>query len=313
MHWKIKAAVQNTVALLPQDLSYTSYLTLQRAFGRLRHLNPKRNLGTAVGLLNLIEHVGHSAYNKTFFEIGTGRQVAMPLGLWLCGAKQVITVDPNPYLREDFVLADIAYIAQHTAEINKLFGAYATRSIFQERLQQLCEMHPQSIQDVLRATNIHYLSPADARHTALRAGSIDYHVSVTVLEHIPPDALVEVFREAHRILSPNGLFVHWFGPKDHFATSDPSITTINFLQYDDKTWDRYAGNRYMYHNRLRIDDYIHLIEQENFRILHEERVIDERAMQQLRDGFHVDARFAGKSFEDLATASSKMVACPLPC
>lgn len=310
MRWQIKAMIQNAVAWLPEPISYPVYYTIQRTVGGLRRVTPLRTLRSAHHIVTTLAQHGHDVHGATCFELGTGRQCGLPLGLWLCGAKQVITVDLNLYLREELVLADIRYIAQHSSQITELFGHYADHPVFQERLQYLCRLAPQTLQDVLRATNIHYFSPADARSVALLAGSIDYHVSVAVLEHIHPNILVSIITEARRLLQPRGLFVHGFDPKDHFATSDPSITAINFLQFDDETWHRYAGNRYMYHNRLRADDYLSLISQNGFDILHTDRTLDERSLRALEAGFPVHARFAHKTFEDLATGSMRVIARP---
>jgi hypothetical protein len=41
---------------------------------------------------------------------------------------------------------------------------------------------------------------------------------------------------------------------------DKNVSVINFLRYDDKTWDKYEGNRYMYMNRARHDEFIKLFE-----------------------------------------------------
>lgn len=311
MHWKVKAAVQNTVACLPESISYPTYYMIQRTVGGLRHVTPLRTLRYAWWIVEALARQGRNIHGTTCFELGTGRQCGLPLGLWLCGAKQVITVDLNPYLRENFVLNDIAYIAKHTEEIIDLFGPHATHPIFQERLHHLCTLHPRTLQDVLYATHIHYFSRTDARSTALQSQIIDYYTSMYVLEHIPPAALRDIWQETRRLLRPNGLALHWFDPKDHFAVVDPAITAINFLQFDDATWNRYAGNRFMYHNRLRADDYLTLIQQNGFEIVHTERTLDERSLRALEAGFPVHAQFAHKSFEDLATGSMHVIARPV--
>lgn len=163
---------------------------------------------------------------------------------------------------------------------------------------------------MLRETNIHYFSRTDARSTPLQSQSIDYYTSVAVLEHIPPAVLRDIWQETHRLLRPDGLAFHWFDPKDHFAVSDPSITAINFLQFDDATWHRYAGNRFMYHNRLRVDDYIAMLEQAGFTVVDLYRKLDERSLAALEAGFQVHAQFADKSFHDLATGSVHVLARP---
>ncbi len=64
--------------------------------------------GTTV--VKLIEDHGRSACGSTFLEVGTGRRIGMPLTYWLLGADKVVTVDLNPYLKEELVRDDIAYI-----------------------------------------------------------------------------------------------------------------------------------------------------------------------------------------------------------
>ena len=52
------------------------------------------------------------------------------------------------------------------------------------------------------------------------------------------------------------------------------IYPINFLQYSDAKWDRYADNRYMYMNRLRHDDFLALFHSSGHKILATEPAID---------------------------------------
>lgn len=96
MHWKVKAAIQNMVARLPESISYPTYYTIQRTVGGLRHVTPIRTLESALRIVAALAKQGRTVQGATCFELGTGRQCGMPLGLWLCGAKQVITVDLNP-------------------------------------------------------------------------------------------------------------------------------------------------------------------------------------------------------------------------
>ena len=105
--------------------------------------------------------------------------------------------------------------------------------------------------------NIEYIAPGDASKTRLPNACIDFQTSNAVsFEHILRSILVDIVKEGNRILRDCGLCVHRIDYSDHFSHTDKSISSINFLQYSDDEWDRYAGNRYMYMNRLRHDDYI---------------------------------------------------------
>jgi hypothetical protein len=65
----------------------------------------------------------------------------------------------------------------------------------------------------------------------------------------------KIINEGNRILSEEGLFVHLIDCSDHFSHNDKSISRINFLQYNVTQWNKLAGNRYVYVNRLRHDDF----------------------------------------------------------
>jgi hypothetical protein len=95
---------------------------------------------------------------------------------------------------------------------------------------------------------------------------------------------------------------------DHFAHSDGSISAINFLQFSEEEWARYAGNRYMYHNRLRIDDYVDLFGAAELEVLWLGRRTDARALKELRSGFVVNKRFGAKSPETNATVYMQVIA-----
>ena len=64
----------------------------------------------------------------------------------------------------------------------------------------------------------------------------------------------------------------------------------------------------MYQNRLRIDDYITLFEENHLSVLTENVVINERALKLLEEGFLVDPRFSEKSNQSLATTEAMLIA-----
>jgi ubiquinone/menaquinone biosynthesis C-methylase UbiE len=64
------------------------------------------------------------------------------------------------------------------------------------------------VKGLFQTTGIHYIAPGDASQTNLPEKSIDVHFSVTVLEHVEPNALNGILREARRMLKPNGVAIH---------------------------------------------------------------------------------------------------------
>ena len=107
------------------------------------------------------------------------------------------------------------------------------------------------------------------------------------------------------------MFVHLVDYSDHFSHTDSGISAINFLQYSDTAWRLYAGNRYMYMNRLRHDDFVNLFSSESQRLLDTEPNIDRRSVQLLNSGrLRLDERFGSKSRETLSISSSWFIATP---
>jgi hypothetical protein len=164
------------------------------------------------------------------------------------------------------------------------------------------------VTDVLGLGCIRYMAPADAGATTLPAGSVDYHVSYTVLEHIPPDDLKRVLREGTRLLAEDGKFIHLVDLSDHFSHSDRSLSRINFLKFTDEEWRSLAGNRFMYQNRLRVCDYERLFAELGIAAERASTIIDEHARRELSDGFPLAERFRGVDIDALATTSAHFVA-----
>jgi len=300
--WKVKAGIQNAIAALP-FFSNAIYFGVQRSFGGLRpeRINPLSRMSAAAEMVAWATSAGVDVTGKTVLEVGTGHMVDLPIGMWLCGAGRIITVDLNPYLSRALVSEARNFVRRNSDQVLQLFAERRNR-LFDERLNVLIG-HSVPDDDLLAAMNIDYMSPADAAKLPLEAHSVDLHVSHTVLEHIPSDVLLAILAEARRIVRPEGLLVHNIDPSDHFAHDDDTITRINFLQFADSEWKALAGNRFMYHNRLRAPDYVRLFEESGMRILREERSVDERSKAALRSGFLVDARFSGLTDDDLATTT----------
>lgn len=308
MHWKAKAAIQNLVSLLPQRLSGSAYFWLQRRFGGLRAINPSATFKAAATVWKLASECGTSPLNKCILEIGTGRAPFLPVALWLMGAERTITVDANRYLRGEILSEGLRYVVSHRADFEALLEPF----LIEERLEKLAALTeaPAStiVSEMSMLCQIEYLAPADAAATGLADHSVDIHLSLNVLEHIPPESLRCILREGTRLLRDGGLFVHGIDYSDHFSHSDSRISSINFLRYSDSAWERYAGNRYMYMNRLRHDDMLALFEACGLRLVQAARVIDQRALELLVAGkFTCHDRFSSKAAEVVATRSAWLV------
>lgn len=300
MNWKLKATIQNTVSLLPSSVSYAVYYWIQRHFGGLRHVNPVSRLSAGIETWKLIIKSGYDPIDKVFLEVGTGREAVAPIAYWLMGAKKTITIDVNPYLKAELIKESIQFISDNKDEILKLFGSLMDEN----RLAGLVHFNRSasfSTSAFLNLCCIDYIAPGDAGCTTLPPQSIDFHTSFAVFEHIPPEVLKKIVDEGNRIVRDNGLFIHCIDYSDHFSHSDKTISAINFLQFSDDEWERYAGNRYMHMNRLRHDDYIHLFQSAGHRILAENKEVDQQSKELLKSGsLRLNERFRETSIDVLS-------------
>ena len=126
----------------------------------------------------------------------------------------------------------------------------------------------------------------------------------------PGLVLEQILNEASRVLSDRGAAIHHIDLSDHFFQVDPNITAVNFLQYADEEWDRYAGNQWAYHNRLRVHDYQEICCKTGQEILKWTAEVDERALAVARNGFPLAPRFQGFAPEALCTVIVEAVSRP---
>lgn len=307
MHWKLKAMAQYSLSLLPSSVSYAAHYWVQRHIGGLQQVNPVSRLTAGIETWKRIKEQGYDPAHKVFFEIGTGRVPLVPLSYWMMGAKKTITIDLNPYLKYELIRESLLYISENRENIEDLFGSMLDQERF-EKLLDFSRTPNLSTGAFLDLCQIDYIAPGDAAKTSLASLSIDFHTSYNVLEHIPPEALKLILEEGNRIIGNDGLFIHRIDYSDHFSHSDKNISAINFLQYSDDTWRLYAGNRYMYMNRLRHDDFINLFQSAGHHILEAQPSIDQPSQELLHGRIlSLNERFKAKSDEILSISGSWII------
>jgi SAM-dependent methyltransferase len=312
MNWRMKAAVQRACAALPIGAEPV-YYGLQAAAGRLRKPAPpweRDMLRAAPSMAMWLRKAGVPLEGCRVMEVGTGRWIDLPLGLYLCGAGPIDTFDLHRYLKSSLVEQSVAALLANPDKVEALFSPAVDRSALSRRLQAIADAR--GAHEIMRRAGVRYHAPADASATGLTAGSIDAHVSYTVFEHIPAGALREILLEARRLLAPGGVLLHHVDPSDHCAHDDPGISPVNFLQFSEQEWRRYAGNRFAYHNRLRAVEYREIFEDCGFEILRWEEHVDRRSIDLLKSGFPLDARFRNMSPEALCCSVFRVLARPRP-
>ena len=306
MHWRQKAAIQRAVARLPRPLGDWLYYRLQRNCGSLREETPVKGLVAATEFSRVLRKAGRDLRGEKILEVGTGRRLLLPITFWLLGAQRTVTVDLHAWLRPELVEMDLCYLAAN----GDWFRDFMKEAVGDEeerivRILALAEHGAGAVQPVMAVCGITYHPGIDPGRTEFHDGEFSLHVSNQVLEHVPLDQLAGLMTEGKRLIHDDGLLLHRVDHTDHFSHSDPSIPLMNFLRFSDRAWDRLAGNRFMYMNRLRIDDYKTLFEELGLEIVTVRRSIDEKTRELIeRRILPVDERFASKTLDDLATAES---------
>lgn len=303
MNWKLKATVQNIIDVLPSFLAYPVYEKVQRTLGALSTFRVVDPLAVCSFIVKSLKENGGDIVGKTVLEVGTGSRLDIPIGLWLSGASRIITVDLNPFLKKDLVRRHIDYIRNNRELVEESCPAVIDHAQVRSRYELLMRAD-KDLNELMNLMNIEYLAPVDAaRLSQISDCSVDVHFSTHVLEHIPPSTIENIFREARRVLKKNGLIIHNVDLGDHCAYDDQTVTFVNFLQFTEKVWGRWAGNRFMYHNRMRVFEYDTLFRKMCLEILSKEVVSDEASLALLKNGFKVDARFAFGTPEELSIKS----------
>ena len=307
MKWTTKAKVMQFCSVLP--MSGIIYKELQKKFGRLTS-TPSSRLHTAAEMVKRIHDNDKNVEDKSFLEVGTGHLPIVPIGLFLCGASKVITVDLNRRLDLTLFQGSLQWIASNQRRLRELYSPLVRNATsLQERLELISKLSTTPKQ-FLEEANIHYLAPGDASSIDLPTKSIDYHISNTVMEHIPSAEIKKIFIEGRRLLKEDGLFIHFIDLSDHFCHQDEEISPIHFLQYSDDEWLRIAGNQFAYCNRLRASDFIELFSDLGLSLLGCESTIDAESMLKLENGFEVAPIFSGYTNEDLSKTAIQVVLKP---
>lgn len=297
MRWKLRAWLLGKMARLPGG--YSAYQLLQRCAGL--HCKPAYladRLTAQRDLARQILESGGTLNGARVVEVGTGWVPLGPIGFWICGAEEVRTYDIHRHLLPSVLKKALCWMGGNQEPLVELWKGVAPAERVRDCLRIVREKSARPW-DVLREARISYLAPADAACTGLPDASTDIHYSISVLEHVSHEMILAILHEGRRVLKSTGRTAHFIDPTDHFAFFDDSITDINFLQYTNDQWRRYAGNALAYHNRLRDGDFEGLFAAAGFQVLEHTFALDTRAYQALRQDFKLAAEFRDRDPEEV--------------
>ena len=301
MNWKLKADLYNIIDKLPNSIAGNSQYFLQKALGQLKNVNPTVSIRASILLAITAIKYGQKIERANILEVGTGRRINLAITFWLLGVDSIVSVDLNPYLKWELIDRDLDYIKANNSSIKALFPLDIRPSDFEDRWKKLLKIES-ARKELIALINFKYIAPGDASKLSIESNSLDFHVSNSVLEHIPAEILIKILQEGQRVIKPSGFLIHQIHLGDHRATGDNTITSIDFLKYDEISWNKLAGNRFMYHNRLRLQEYLNLFQDAGLEIIDlYDRSIDETALSLLKQGFTLNKRFQHFTPENNAT------------
>jgi len=305
--WLLKAIVQRGIGALPnphywngllQDrLTHSTELTDERFAGNLRNCE------------NHLEHLcryGSTASSFSAFEIGTGWWPVVPIGLFLCGAREVWIWDIAPHLNLDSLKATIRRFLEfeQRQKLQDYLLAIPERLLLLREVAALCESREQlTTVQLLERLGIHY-RVGNACRSGLPPQSINLIVSVGVLQHFSPEQLFEILQEFRRIAAPDAVSSHWMNLTDLYSAFDSGITPFHFLRFSDRQW-RWLNNPVTSMNRLRVSDYRRAFSESGFQIVEETSVRGDPAELARTP---LASRFRDYSVEDLLVLHTWLVA-----
>ncbi len=191
------------------------------------------------------------------FEFGAGKSLAQNLFLSDVVDEQLV-VDLNPMI-------DIELVETSREQLSKMLQLKSDSKIVnREDLTQF---------------GIKYKAPWDAAKSGLENQTLDACISTNTLEHIPEASIVDIFTELRRTLKDTGIVSANIDYSDHYAHTDRSISLLNYLKYDTKSWQKY-NHACHYQNRLRHYDYIRIFEELGFSVIEQKLSFDEQNIPQ---------------------------------
>lgn len=248
-------------------------------------------------MVRLLRATGREVNDRTVLEIGSGWFPVIPIIYAVLGARRVIMSDLRRYMDNQTFCAACDFVSRNADQIGEAL-----------------HVEPADIRGLLDQASspgdlgLDYQVPFDPRRQS--SGSVDLITSRTVLEHIPENIMGGLLAEWARLLSDDGVMVHAIDMSDHFEHADKTISRINFLRFNERTWG-WINAVTDHQNRLRHSEYLALFVSVGLDTLAIEAHVNDRAREDATR-LKLAARFNRMSPDDLATLTSYLVLKPSP-
>lgn len=301
MNFKVKAYLQKTFSALPNgekiNFLFQKYITRSLPISDRDFIGKMESVKSHFD--NYLKHSANKDVKESsYFEFGTGYDMAIPLAISLLGFKELTCIDIRALVFPELVNDTIVRFNKLKKEIPFSF----------EMPGPIPVVTHSNLKNVLKEKfRINYLAPMDARATSLKTGSIDFILSNATFEHIPEADVETIFKECFRILKNEGVMSNAIDYRDHWSFFDSSISCYNFLKYSGEYWKK-INPSIMYQNRMRHKDYIEKIRNSGFEILEESTTDGNPDELRILDNLKLDSYFCRNYNKDeLSLKSSVLV------
>ena len=282
MDWRLQILKQATFARVP--FGRTARTVKRRLFGYEPDEDSLRDtLGCLERIRAAVQSTGRSLSGR-ILEIGSGWFPTIPILLALDGSRVVMT--------------DVAQNLDATT--------------FAATLRFLRSTFPQDprLSAITWFTDLPITYEAPFRASQVEDASLDFVISVDVLEHVPTEEMVPLLTSLRPKLKPGGLMVHLFDNSDHFEHHDKSRTKISFLTWSEREYAAITKLRKnVTENRLRHHEYEAIFNQAGFRVVSQQARIHEQT-RSIAKALPLSPPYCWMSAEQLAAVQSLYVLAP---
>jgi hypothetical protein len=283
MDWRLRVVKQCILANVPFGQTLRSikrkYLGYEPNPSNLQH-----TLLCLKQMQGVLSTLNRSFEDATVLEIGSGWFPTIPIMLGIGGARRVLMSDLNPHMDQVTFASTLRFLK----------GALPTN----QRLHAI-----NTVDDL----PIAYLAPFDAG--AVPDGTVDFVISRTVLEHIPPDDLANLLVALRPKLSPSGLMIHVVDHSDHLEHTDKSLSKINFLTWSVRKHAFVNSLTKEGENRLRHHEYLPIFEMAGYQVVTTIPEVHEPT-RAIAKSLPLVPPYSGMSSDQLATLTSLYVLGP---
>lgn len=276
---------------------------IRQAAGRMRAYDFSRSLESSRDIIEILRAEQVSIEGMHALELGTGWHPVVPIVLYGLGSERLVLSDVTAHVRRAQVAESVDYCLSHA----QLFAEIAGRSSSQEMEQRWRALLPvdKSWRQRWNDLGIEYVAPYDlSKANKYPANSFDVIYSHSCIGFIPREDFGSVVSEMHRLLRPDGISCHVVDLTDDHANLDASIGPLDFLKYDEATWQRIGNCRLHYQNRFRPRDYVQFFESPAWRVKYD--LNPDPSVKVNRTGFA--EQFQGLSDEELQSERFTLIA-----